>query len=251
MSDRQTVLGRLMQMEAELSQTADDQREASWIRISEAIDEIERVRRSGPMPSPQMNPVPDEDWNPKTAFNPKPTPPSVWRFPNRRMALAMFAVVLGVAAFLAGVFYLQTSGILPGPTSTVTLTDEPIPIADPTADLPNLDQLMIYLDETDSRLLINMAGQAPDAQKATLEQLAARNNMQISRLDESAQTGTIYWIARKTAADEDTDSMLVLIAREKTGESGWQVIYPIMAQTAKLPTGALLDDYFSKQLARR
>lgn len=251
MPDQRTILGLLMQNEADQSQPADDQREASWIRISEAIDEIERVRRNDPTTFPQINPgnvVTDDEWNPKTAFNTRSTPRSVWRFPSRRMAFAMFAVFLSVAA-LFGVLYLQSSGILPGPSSTTILTDDPIPMADPNAPLPQLPQLVAFFSDADSRELIALAGKTAAEQKSSMEGLAARNKMTLVRSDTSAQPGTVYWIGQKPS--DQADTRVILIAREKTGEAGWQVIYPIFPDSAAIPSGKALDDYFSKQLAKR
>lgn len=251
MSDSRTILGLLMQNEADQSQPADDQREASWIRISEAIDEIERKRLNDPSTIPQINPanvVSDDEWNPKTAFNTRSTPRSVWRFPSRRLAFAMVAVFLSVAALL-GVLYMQSSGILPGPSSTTILTDEPIPMADPDAPAPQLSQLLEFFSEADSRELIALSGKTAVEQKSSVEGLAARNKMTLIRTSASAQKDTAYWIGQKPA--DQADLKVLLIAREKAGQAGWQVIYPIFPDSAVIPSGQALDDYFAKQLAKR
>lgn len=252
MSDQLTVLGLLMQNEADQAQPAEDQREASWVKISEAIDIIQYERRSDPAKIPHLDPivpVADEEWNPKTAFNTRSMPRSGWRFPTRRLAFAMFAVFLGLAAFLAGSLYLQSSGILPGPTSTVHLTDDPIPLTDPNAAVPSLQRLIEFLSESDGRLLVSLSGQTPVVQKASIESLAARNKMEIRRTGTSAMPGTAYWISQKPSVQ--TGTVLVLIAREKSGEQGWQVIYQILPESAAIPSGQQLDEYFAKQMSKQ
>ena len=115
MTDQPTVLGQLMQNEADLSQVSDDQCEASWNKISKAIDEIDQERGNPSKAFPRMhaiNLMPDEDWNPKTAFNTRPTPRNNWRFPSRRLAAAMIAVFLGVVALLAGALYLDRKSVV-------------------------------------------------------------------------------------------------------------------------------------------
>jgi len=251
MPDEQTVLGILMQQDADLNQPGDDERDASWNRLSQAIDLIEHERRTSYHTFPHIDPlvpVPDEDWNPKTVFNNRTPPRSSWRFPSRRLAVAMFAVFLAVAVFLAGALYLQSSGILPGPGTTI-LTDDPIPMADPDSPLPTLEKLRIFLSESDSQQLLSLAKLSPDEQKKVLQNLSVNNCMVLSETGQSAKKGTSYWVARKLAGD--ADQMLVLIGREKTGESGWQVIYQLIPRTSDVPTGKALDDYFDKQLKKR
>lgn len=253
MTDQPTVLGQLMQNEADLSQMSDDQREASWNEISKAIDVIDQERKNSSKAFPRIGSIsltPDEDWNPKTAFNTRPTPRNMWRLPSRRLAAAMIAVFLGVVALLAGALYLQTSGILPGPTTTtIDLPDDPIPLADPDAPVPELNQLMVFLSESDSRQLLDMSGMTPDKQKTIIEGLSVENCMPLSKSGDSAIPGTSYWVARKLAGK--SDKMLVLLARERVGEVGWQAIFQILPKSGDIPAGAALDDYFSKQLAKQ
>lgn len=251
MPDEQTVLGILMQQDADLNQPGDDERDASWIRISQAIDTIEQERGTSSQAFPRIDPlvpVPDEDWNPKTVFNTRTPPRSSWQFPSRRLAVAMFAVFVAVAVFLAGALYLQSSGILSGPGIT-ELTDDPIPMADPNSPLPSLQELLVFLSDTDSQQLTTLAKMTPDEQKRLLQDLSVNNCMVLSQTGQSARKGTSYWIARKLAGDDSR--MLVLIGREKAGESGWQVIYQLIPRTSDVPSGKALDDYFDQQLKKR
>ncbi len=252
MPDLKSVLGQLMQQEADLSQPSDDQCDASWNRISQLIDQVEQERGRPQKSFPSLDSfdsLDNEEWNPKTAFDARSTPRSFWRLPTRRLAAAMLAVFFGVVALLAGALYLQSSGILPGPTSTtIILTDEPIPLADPDAPIPDLDQLAVFLSSSDSTQLLEVPTLSPDSQKAAVEALVSRNCMTIARSGVSALPGTAYWVARKLA--DQSDKMLVLVAREREGEIGWQTIFQILPKSSDLPSGKALDEYFSRQLAK-
>jgi hypothetical protein len=252
MSDLQTVLGLLMQYEADQNQPSDDQREASWTRISEAIDEIERQRQTEQNPAPHVNvpiPVPDQDWNPKTAFNTRSMPRSVWRFPTRRLVFTMFAIFFGVAAILASTLYLQSSGILPGPNPLVTLPDDLIPLSDPESNLPTKSDLLVFLSEPQSDLLISLSDLPLNEQKLELERLFARINVTLVRSDPLTKSGTVYWTGQKPA--NLTDRVLVFIVREANEQHSWGFVYQIFPTANAQPSIQDLDKIFTILIVKR
>ena len=91
-----TILGILMQQDAERSQPDDSRRAASWQVISQAISQPAPVagRQSGTEAI-----QPKTIWNPRSVFNPQSASRSSWHYPSRRLVYQAFALVLVVAVF--------------------------------------------------------------------------------------------------------------------------------------------------------
>lgn len=245
-----TVLGILMQRDAEKSQPDEAKAAATWQAISQAIagpstDEARPASSVRSRSADHDDSLLDGTWNPRTAFNPQNAPRASWHYPSRRLVIQALSLVLIIAIFLAAGLVFSRGGFMPGTRPTVTIPEDTIPLSSP--GLPSAAELQAYLPTADSTALAGLPSLPAAQQRAGLEAICSRNGLTLTHLPASgAQTGS-YWTARREAAGQNR--ALLLLARETAGQTGWNVVYQLVPTNQALPKGADLDVLFAELLA--
>lgn len=239
-----TILGILMQQDAERSQPDDSRRAASWQVISQAISQPAPVagRQSG---TEAMQPK--TIWNPRSVFNPQSASRSSWHYPSRRLVYQAFALVLVVAIFLAAGLFFGRGGFVPIIQPTVTIPDDTIPLVEPSAGLPSATDLQVYLPIADSIALAGLPALSAERQRTELEALCNRAGLLLTQVPAAGEQVSTYWTARRDMAGQSRS--LLILAREIPGQAGWTAVYQLVPSSLALPVGANLDKYFAALLA--